>query len=77
MSFIDLILIAIGLAMDAFAVAIGKGLSIKKNKKRNIITVGLYFGIFQGIMPAIGFLLGKKFENLITNIDHCLLFFKN
>ena len=74
MSFIDLILIALGLAMDAFAVSIGKGLSMKQINYKNIITVGLYFGIFQGLMPLIGYFLGKKFENLITSIDHWVAF---
>ena len=74
MSFIDLILISFGVAMDAFAVAIGKGLSMKKMQYKNVIIVGLYFGIFQALMPAIGYLLGKNFESLITSIDHWIAF---
>ena len=74
MSFIDLTLIALGLAMDAFAVSIGKGLSMKKLQYKNAIITGLYFGIFQGLMPLIGYFLGKNFENLITSIDHWIAF---
>lgn len=74
MSFTDLTLIALGLAMDAFAVSIGKGLSMKKLQYKNAIITGLYFGIFQGLMPLIGYLLGKNFENLITSIDHWIAF---
>ena len=74
MSFTDLTLIALGLAMDAFAVSIGKGLSMKKLQYKNAIITGSYFGIFQGLMPLIGYLLGKNFENLITSIDHWIAF---
>ena len=75
MSFTDLMLISLGVAMDAFAVAIGKGLSMKKMQYKNVIIVGIYFGIFQALMPAIGYILGKNFESLITNIDHWIAFF--
>ena len=74
MSFLDLVLIALGVAMDAFAVAIGKGFSMKKMQYKNVIIVGLYFGFFQALMPALGYVLGKKFENLITSIDHWIAF---
>ena len=74
MDFFDLILIAFGVAMDAFAVSIGKGLSMKKMKYKNVLIVGLYFGIFQAIMPAIGYFLGKNFEIFITSIDHWIAF---
>lgn len=74
MSFIDLTLIALGLAMDAFAVSIGKGLSMKKLQYKNAVITGLYFGAFQGLMPLIGYFLGKNFENLITSIDHWIAF---
>lgn len=60
--------------MDAFAVSIGKGLSMKEMKYKNIVIVGLYFGIFQALMPAIGYFLGKNFESLITSIDHWIAF---
>ena len=75
MGILELILIAIGLGMDAFAVSICKGISMSKmNWKKAIIIIGLYFGIFQALMPVIGFTLGKTFENLVTSIDHWIAF---
>lgn len=74
MSLIEIVLIGIGLAMDAFAVSICKGLSICKIKFKDILIVGLYFGIFQAVMPIIGFLLGKGFEDFVTRIDHWIAF---
>lgn len=59
--------------MDAFAVAISKGLSMKKSYKKSI-KVGLYFGFFQGLMPLIGYFLGFSFENIVTRIDHYIAF---
>ncbi|MBR5614416.1 MAG: manganese efflux pump [Clostridia bacterium] len=70
----ELFAIALGLSADAFAVAVCKGLSLEKIKKRNLITVGLYFGGFQAAMPLIGFWLGSSFQELITNIDHWIAF---
>ena len=70
----EIIFIAIGLAMDAFAVSICKGLAIKKIKIRNSIIVGTYFGMFQAIMPLIGYMLGNSFRNFVTNIDHWIIF---
>lgn len=55
MGFIELALIATGVSMDAFAVALCTGVSIKKASAKNIFTVGLYFGIFQAVMPLIGY----------------------
>ena len=74
MSFFDLFLIALALSMDAFAVAICKGLSVKKVGAKHILTVGIYFGGFQALMPLIGFLLGFKFERFIVSIDHWIAF---
>jgi manganese efflux pump family protein len=74
MGFFSLLLLAIGLSMDAFAVSICKGLSMKKMNWGNAIKAGLYFGIFQAIMPSIGFFLGSRFEALITDIDHWIAF---
>lgn len=74
MSFIEVFLIGVGLAMDAFAVSICKGLSIKKTSYKNVITIALYFSIFQALMPLIGYLIGSTFESLITTIDHWLAF---
>ena len=74
MELLEIILIAIGLAMDAFAVSICKGLSMKKMNWKKALIVGLYFGIFQGLMPVIGYLLGTSFESLVTKIDHWIAF---
>ena len=74
MSFFDLFLIALALSMDAFAVAICKGLSVKKVGAKHILTVGIYFGGFQALMPLIGFLLGFKFERFIGSVDHWIAF---
>lgn len=71
---IEIFLIAIGLAMDAFAVSICKGLSMKKISYKKMGIIALYFGAFQGIMPIIGYFLGKGFENFVTNIDHWIAF---
>lgn len=71
---IELMLIGIGLAMDAFAVSVCKGISIKKNRKKEAIKIGLYFGLFQAIMPLIGYLLGTKFCQVVESIDHWLAF---
>jgi putative Mn2+ efflux pump MntP len=60
--------------MDAFAVSICKGLSVQKLKPKHAALVGLYFGGFQFLMPVIGWLLGSRFENLITSIDHWIAF---
>ena len=74
MGFIDIFLIAVALSMDAFAVAICKGLSVKKVQAKHVLTVGVYFGGFQALMPLFGFLLGFKFESFITSIDHWIAF---
>ena len=74
MSFFDLFLIALALSMDAFAVAICKGLSVKKVGAKHILTVGIYFGGFQALMPLIGYLLGTQFESFITSVDHWIAF---
>lgn len=74
MSFFDIILISIGLAMDAFAVSICKGLSMKKINYKNSIIIGLYFGLFQAIMPAIGYYFGITFEKIVKAIDHWIAF---
>jgi len=74
MGITEIVLIAIGLAMDAFAVAICKGVSIKKINWKATIIIGLYFGAFQALMPLIGYLLGASFENLVTKIDHWIAF---
>ena len=70
----DLLLLSVGRAMDAFAVSICKGLSVKQLKPRHLLTAGLYFGGFQALMPLIGWLLGSSFEGLIKNVDHWIAF---
>ncbi len=74
MNFVDIFLIAVALSMDAFAVSICKGLSVQKLKPKHALTVGIYFGGFQALMPLLGFLLGFKFEKYINNIDHWIAF---
>lgn len=74
MGVLEIVLIAIALAMDAFAVAICKGLSMKKMNWKNALIVGGYFGVFQGLMPLVGYFLGATFENLVTQIDHWIAF---
>lgn len=71
----ELILIAVGLSMDAFAVAICKGLSIRKLRWKNTALVGLYFGLFQALMPTVGYLLGSVFADAVAHIDHWIAFF--
>lgn len=70
----ELFVIAVGLSMDAFSVAVCKGLSVCQIKKKQVVTVGLYFGIFQGGMPLIGYLLGTGFRDTIQSIDHWIAF---
>ncbi|MBP0959621.1 MAG: manganese efflux pump [Oscillospiraceae bacterium] len=74
MSFSELLLIAIGLSMDAFAVAICKGLSVGKTKVKHYIITGLWFGGFQALMPFLGYLLGTTFEKYIVTFDHWIAF---
>ena len=74
MSYLDIFLIGVALSMDAFAVSVCKGLSVKKAGVKHVLTVGVYFGGFQALMPMLGFLLGYKFESFITNIDHWIAF---
>ena len=74
MGFVELILVSIGLAMDAFAVSICKGLSVGKIKPKHMLTAGIWFGGFQALMPLIGYLLGSTFEQYITSIDHWVAF---
>ncbi len=74
MSLFELFIIAVGLSMDAFAVSIGKGLTMKKATWKNMFTVGLYFGIFQAVMPLIGYFAGSLFADMITSFDHWIAF---
>ena len=74
MSFIELLLIAIGLSMDAFSVSICKGLTTKRFSWRMALICGLWFGFFQALMPIIGYFLGSQFQHLIESIDHWIAF---
>ena len=74
MSLMELFLIAVGLSMDAFAVSVCKGLSVRKATVKHALCVGLYFGGFQALMPLIGYLLGTQFESVITSVDHWIAF---
>lgn len=74
MNLLELLILSVGLAMDAFAVAVCKGLSIKKISAKHPVIVGLYFGIFQAVMPLIGYFLGKQFSDKISAIDHWVAF---
>lgn len=70
----ELFLIAVGLSMDAFAVAICTGLSMKRFSMKKALTVGLYFGVFQAAMPLIGYIVGSQFADKITAYDHWIAF---
>ena len=74
MDIFELFFIAVGLSMDAFAVSICKGLSTKDLKVKHYLTVGLWFGGFQALMPSIGYFLGSRFESYITSFDHWIAF---
>jgi len=74
MSFIELLLIAVGLSMDAFSVSICKGLTTKKFSWRIALVCGLWFGLFQALMPSIGYFLGAQFQEMIEAYDHWIAF---
>ncbi len=74
MSIWELILLAVGLSMDAYAVSICKGLALKKVNFPNMLVVGLWFGGFQALMPMLGYLLGTTFAKYIESIDHWIAF---
>ena len=74
MAFWELLLLAVGLSMDAFAVAICKGLSIDRVTGKRAVVVGLWFGGFQALMPFLGWLLGSRFAAYITAVDHWIAF---
>lgn len=74
MRLLEISLIGIGLAMDAFAVAVCKGLSMKKLDWKKAIIIALYFGIFQAIMPVVGYFLGSAFQSFVDSIDHWIAF---
>ena len=74
MGIFDLLLLGVGVSMDAFAVSICKGLAMKRATVRGCMTCGLWFGGFQALMPTIGFFLGTLFADAIHAIDHWVAF---
>ena len=74
MDIFELLLIAVGLSMDAFAVSICKGLSVQRLKPRHYLLTGAWFGGFQALMPLLGWLLGVRFQGMIVSIDHWIAF---
>lgn len=74
MGFFEIVMIAVGLSMDAFAVAVCKGLASVKISLKKILTVGAWFGFFQAFMSGAGYLLGQNFEVYIKRIDHWVAF---
>ncbi len=74
MTWLELLLTAVGLSMDAFAVAMCKGLNMQRINGKHTVIIGLFFGGFQALMPLIGWLLGTQFAHLITRVDHWVVF---
>jgi putative Mn2+ efflux pump MntP len=74
MSLPEIVLIAIGLSMDAFAVSISLGLSVKRLKPKNVLIPGLFIGFFQAFMPVVGYFTGSRFANKIQHLDHWIAF---
>ena len=74
MGILELLLLAIGVSMDAFAVSVCKGLAMKKVTLKEELTCGVWFGGFQALMPTIGFFLGTLFADAIESVDHWVAF---
>ncbi len=74
MGIIEFFLTGVGLSMDAFAVAICKGLGMRKVNYKQMLLIALFFGGFQALMPLLGWLLGRQFEQYITSVDHWIAF---
>ena len=74
MGIVELLILAVGLSMDAFAVSVCKGLAMKKCDFRNAAVCGVWFGGFQALMPALGYLIGYQFRGYITAVDHWIAF---
>lgn len=74
MTLTELVIIAIGLSMDAFAVSIGKGLSLRSVRLRHYLLAGLWFGGFQALMPLVGYACGVSFAEAVASIDHWIAF---
>lgn len=74
MGFWELLLLGVGLSMDAFAVSVCKGLAVQRAEKKTAVVCGLWFGFFQALMPVIGFFLGRIFADAIEAVDHWVAF---
>ena len=74
MTFLPLVLIALGVSADAFAVALTKGLHMRRFNLRHAVIIALTFGLFQAVMPLLGWLLGTQFARYITEFDHWVAF---
>jgi len=74
MDIITIMFIAVGLAMDAFAVSITSGITIKHLRIRNVFKIALFFGSFQAIMPLVGWLAGLSLKDFISGVDHWIAF---
>ena len=74
MSFLELLVLSVGLAMDAFAVSVCKGLCTKRIRWQNALACGLWFGAFQAAMPVAGYFLGSAFRDLVEAFDHWIAF---
>lgn len=74
MGILELFLIGIGLSMDAFAVAVCKGLNMREIDRKQSLLIAVFFGGFQALMPLIGWMLGRQFEQYITSFDHWIAF---
>lgn len=74
MGFLSILLIAVGLSMDAFAVSVAKGLAVAKVRPRHALLAGVWFGGFQALMPVVGYLLASSFSAIVVSIDHWIAF---
>ncbi len=74
MGFVEIFIVAVGLSMDAFAVSVCKGLCMKRVRWLYALVIALFFGVFQALMPVIGWALGSAFASLIEPIDHWVAF---
>ena len=74
MGLVDLLLIGVGLSMDAFAVAVCKGLAMPRLNMKQAVAIALFFGVFQALMPALGWALGTQFASFVNSVSHWIAF---
>ncbi len=74
MSIVEIVLIALGLSMDAFAVSVGRGLAMRRTDLKQAAALAFTFGLFQGVMPVIGWAVGTQLAALIAAVDHWIAF---